>query len=360
MRRPVAAAVVIGTVAVLAAVGLVVASSVSSGPAAATVDGSDIARDTFTDQLATLSDHPEFAEAVYGVSPAGDGEGNVNSTFAAAVLSTEILAERIRRELADRGVVPSEGERDLVVDVLQQLPSFTDLPEGDREGFVDRTADLLALGRDLAGVDATDEAQIEAYFADNSDQFEQSCIRHILVETEATAADLGELLEAGADFAAVADVSTVDPGNVDQASGEGLGGDLGCGALGQFVVEFSDAVASADLDEVVGPVQTEFGFHLIVVYDRRTLTLEDARAEIENLLVGQSQTALGEWLILEAWEGVGVSVDPRYGTWCSADSVTPTGPCTDAVLNQVIPPEPPAGTLEDEPSGDPFLPPGQG
>ena len=111
---------------------------------------------------------------------------------------------------------------------------------------------------------------------------------------------------------------------------------------------------------MVGPVQTEFGFHLILVYDRPVITLDEARPQIQNLLVGEAQAALGQWLATEAWNGVEVSVDPRYGTWCSVSEVTPEGPCTDAVLNQVVPPQPPAGTVEEDPTADPFLPPGQG
>ena len=85
--------------------------------------------------------------------------------------------------------------------------------------------------------------------------------RHILVETEEACNDLKTKIESGADFAAIAAEFSACP------SGK-TGGDLGQFGPGQMVKEFDEVVFSADLNKVHGPVQTQFGYHLIEITSR--------------------------------------------------------------------------------------------
>ena len=85
--------------------------------------------------------------------------------------------------------------------------------------------------------------------------------RHILVPTEKVCEDLKAEIEAGADFAVVAKQHSQCP------SGQ-RGGDLGAFGPGQMVKEFDTVVFSAEIGKVVGPVQTQFGYHLIEVTSR--------------------------------------------------------------------------------------------
>lgn len=85
--------------------------------------------------------------------------------------------------------------------------------------------------------------------------------RHILVDSEQTAADLKTQIERGADFAELARQHSSCP------SGR-RGGDLGEFGPGMMVPEFDKVVFSADVGEVQGPVQTQFGYHLIEVTSR--------------------------------------------------------------------------------------------
>lgn len=78
---------------------------------------------------------------------------------------------------------------------------------------------------------------------------------HILVSTVEQATHLKEQIDAGANFAALAGVSMCPSGQ--------NGGDLGEFGPGQMVKAFEDAVISLPLNGVSGPVQTQFGFHLI-------------------------------------------------------------------------------------------------
>lgn len=85
--------------------------------------------------------------------------------------------------------------------------------------------------------------------------------RHILVETEEACLDLKSKIEGGAEFAAIAAEFSACP------SGKS-GGDLGKFGPGQMVKEFDEVVFSADLNQVHGPVQTQFGYHLIEITSR--------------------------------------------------------------------------------------------
>jgi len=85
--------------------------------------------------------------------------------------------------------------------------------------------------------------------------------RHILVKTQEKCEDLKSQVEAGGDFAELAKEHSECP------SGQ-QGGDLGQFSPGQMVKEFDDVVFSGDLDKVHGPVQTQFGYHLIEITSR--------------------------------------------------------------------------------------------
>jgi len=82
--------------------------------------------------------------------------------------------------------------------------------------------------------------------------------RHILVDSEEKCIKLKTDIENGSDFADVAKEHSSCP------SGQ-KGGSLGTFGPGQMVPEFDKVVFSAPIGEVQGPVQTQFGYHLIEV-----------------------------------------------------------------------------------------------
>lgn len=90
----------------------------------------------------------------------------------------------------------------------------------------------------------------------------QASARHILVSTEEKANELKSAIENGADFAQVAKDNSSCPSSRD-------GGNLGTFGRGQMVPEFDQVVFSAPVGEVQGPVQTQFGYHLVEVTERQ-------------------------------------------------------------------------------------------
>ena len=85
--------------------------------------------------------------------------------------------------------------------------------------------------------------------------------RHILVASESDCTNLKSDIEGGADFAEMARQHSSCP------SGQ-RGGELGEFGRGQMVPEFDEVVFSAPVGQVQGPVQTQFGYHLIEVTER--------------------------------------------------------------------------------------------
>lgn len=104
-----------------------------------------------------------------------------------------------------------------------------------------------------------------------------SHVRHILIAFEKLGnnpdsaltianAIMGQL-QSGANFGQLAQQFSHDPGSAQK------GGDLGWGDPGMFVTEFKNAVEGAPLNKVIGPVRTQFGYHIIEVLGRSTRKL---------------------------------------------------------------------------------------
>ena len=89
----------------------------------------------------------------------------------------------------------------------------------------------------------------------------KASVRHILVDSEEKCNELKAQIEGGADFADVAKENSSCP------SGQS-GGDLGEFSPGQMVKEFNDVVFSGEVGVIHGPVQTQFGYHLIDITNR--------------------------------------------------------------------------------------------
>jgi peptidyl-prolyl cis-trans isomerase C len=85
--------------------------------------------------------------------------------------------------------------------------------------------------------------------------------RHILVDDEQFANDLKTKIEGGESFAGLAREHSSCPSGAD-------GGDLGEFGPGEMVKEFDEVVFSAEVGKTMGPVRTQFGYHLIEVTSR--------------------------------------------------------------------------------------------
>lgn len=120
------------------------------------------------------------------------------------------------------------------------------------------------------------DEQIKSYYNEHKDEFEEEekrKIQYVMFTTTPTPEDtaaqwelaqqLIEQIQAGDDFAELAEIYSGDPGSKDK------GGDLGFFGKGAMVQEFEEAAFSAKGGEVVGPIKTRFGLHIIKVEDKR-------------------------------------------------------------------------------------------
>ena len=133
---------------------------------------------------------------------------------------------------------------------------------------------------------------MERSYNDNIEQSstpEQIRASHILLKTEgkdeagvlARANDLAKQARAGTDFADLARKNSEDEGSASQ------GGDLDYFGRGRMVPEFEQAAFGAPADTIVGPVKTQFGFHIIKVVDKKPATtrpLDQVRQQISDQL----------------------------------------------------------------------------
>ncbi|MCC6434333.1 MAG: peptidylprolyl isomerase [Acidimicrobiales bacterium] len=287
---------------------------------AATVNGEAIAAGTLADALEVFRAAPAALQAAFKEAELNQaGSDQPKPAIVANLLSTEISVKLIEEEVARRGLAVEANAR--TIGETQVKASFgdslADQPDYEQE-LIDRYAMFVALDMALAGP-GPDEAALRAAYDQDPAKYDRACAAHILVETEERANTLLAQLRAGADFAELAAANSTDPGS------GAAGGELGCQARGVYVEQFEAAVWDGPLNEVQGPIRTDFGYHLIVVSERGPRTFEEARDDIADELGPAPFSALGSWLEA-ALPKATITVDARFGTWDSAaGQVVPVG-----------------------------------
>jgi peptidyl-prolyl cis-trans isomerase D len=147
----------------------------------------------------------------------------------------------------------------------------------------------------LASKVTVDDAQLKAFYDEQKTktperftQAEQRRVSHILLSVNNAKEDAAVKLkaegilkraQAGEDFGKLAKEFSQDPGSATQ------GGDLGWSERKVFVGPFADAAFGMKVDEIQGPVKTQFGYHilkLIGIQPATVKTFEQSRAELET------------------------------------------------------------------------------
>jgi len=301
----------------LIVLGAVVLAACGSGSnaVAATVDGREI----------TVSD----VEALFET----DGEAVTKEQFA-QFLGLQIQWDVIFAAAEeDYGVTATDEEiaaeaDSLMAEVLQEGETREQFlaDRGITEAFLTNVAHQRVLDDGIsaqleADVPEPTTEEIDTERAVATASLTTACVSHILVETEEEAQDVLDRLAAGEDFGDLAmEVST------DTGSGAN-GGDLSCASPSTYVDPFRDAVMVAPVGEVYEqPVESEFGFHVILVTERDEPDEADLPTD-EELMASITDeavlAALEDWF-LGALETADVSVGEEYGTWvANPPGVTP-------------------------------------
>ncbi len=133
-----------------------------------------------------------------------------------------------------------------------------------------------------------EDGEVDDYYNNNKELFvipEKASAQHILVRDRDTIKELKQKLAAGADFGELAKQYSTCPSKE-------RGGDLGEFNKGQMVPEFEEVAFALEIGEVSDMVETQFGYHLIKLNNKRSekqQTLDEVRDELTQFLFAQKQ-----------------------------------------------------------------------
>lgn len=228
---------------------------------------------------------------------------NAQNKVLAVVNGKAITEEDVQRTLINMGPRAQQynspqGRQILLDQMINKELVLTDAKKNLMEHDAEFKAELDKLKNELLAnfyvekllreVSVKDE-DVKKYFEEHSEEFageETVSARHILVETEEKAQDiLGKIQRGELTFEEAAKAYSSCPSSE-------RGGDLGEFGRGQMVKEFDEACFAMAEGEVRGPVQTQFGFHLIQLdkkNEAKPLTFEQAKGELTQKLLGEAQ-----------------------------------------------------------------------
>ena len=141
------------------------------------------------------------------------------------------------------------------------------------------------------------DADVQAYYEENTTQFEQPAsreVRHILVKNKAKADEIHAQLENGGDFAKLAKQFSQDPASKDE------GGNF-TAQKGATVAPFDKVAFELETGELSQPVKTQFGWHIIEavgdVEEASTQPLSEVEEQISTTLLEEKKnTRINEWV----------------------------------------------------------------
>ncbi len=368
---------------VVLAAALLSACGDSAGGTALTVNGTEVSQATIEteikDFVSYAKDNPDtqFAQAIFGEG--GDGQDTVTAEFTAQVLQERVVAIIVGDEFERRDLELTDDDRQSAESqfAAQLAPAPESDPNADptappttadpaagqavfdkfSQEFQDYEVEFnaqAAVLRDALAAEANENADVSAadvraYYDENQDQFTQNCVAHILVDDEATANSLRAQIEGGADFATVAQANSTDTGSAAQ------GGDLGCQPPGTFVPEFETAIDEAEVGVVTEPVQTQFGYHLLLVNSKGVQPFDDVKDQIRQQLETPADDPLNTFLS-DALASAEVDVNQRYGSWDDETMTVvppegPTSPSTTSLPDLGTAPSGSGATDATAPSG---------
>ena len=165
----------------------------------------------------------------------------------------------------------------------------------ETEAFADNLAHAkreilaqMALGEAMKDITVSED-EAKEYYKANENQFmagETVHAKHILVDDEDRCQEILEKI--------ISEETTFEDAAKEFSTcpSKEKGGDLGAFGRGQMVKEFEDAAFAAEVGHVVGPVKTQFGYHLIKVEDKKdaeTSVYEDVADTIKNIILQQKR-----------------------------------------------------------------------
>jgi peptidyl-prolyl cis-trans isomerase C len=271
-----------------------------------TFEGGDVTQgelDEFAEQSGVPKDDPQYQATVQQIMP------QLVSIEIAKAYAQEhditVSDKEVDQELAKLKEQVGDQARSAGQDVsnqeaYEQALKQNNITEEQLREDIRENLPVQEVQERVTGEAEPSDEEIQNYYEKNKEaQFttpEQRCVRHILFnkDQKEKAEDIKKQLENGGDFAKLAKENSQDPGSAAQ------GGDLGCLGKGETVPEFEQAAFGAERGEIVGPVQTEFGYHILQVTDvkpEQTRSLQEVESQIRAQLASEKQSeAFNKWI----------------------------------------------------------------
>ena len=271
-----------------------------------TFEGGDVTQgelDEFAEQSGVPKDDPQYQATVQQIMPQ-----LVSIEIAKAyaqehditVSDKEVDQElaKLKEQVGDQA--RSSGQDVSNQEAYEQALKQNNITEDQLREDIRENLPVQEVQERVTGDAEPSDKEIQNYYEKNKEaQFttpEQRCVRHILFnkDQKEKAEDVKQQLENGGDFAKLAKENSQDPGSAEN------GGDLGCLGKGETVPEFEQAAFGAEQGEIVGPVKTEFGYHILqvtYVKPEQTRSLQEVESQIRSQLATQKQSeAFNKWI----------------------------------------------------------------
>jgi peptidyl-prolyl cis-trans isomerase C len=271
-----------------------------------TFEGGDVTQgelDEFAEQSGVPKDDPQYQATVQQILPqlvnvevAKAYAQEHNITVSDKEVDQELA--KLKEQVGDQA--RASGQDVSNQEAYEQALKQNNITEDQLREDIRENLPVQEVQEKVTGAAEPSNKEIQNYYEKNKEaQFttpEQRCVRHILFnkDQKEKAEDVKQQLENGGDFAKLANENSQDPGSAVN------GGDLGCLGKGETVPEFEQAAFGAEQGEIVGPVQTEFGYHILQVTDikpEQARSLQEVESQIRSQLASEKQSEeFNKWI----------------------------------------------------------------
>jgi len=265
-------------------------------------------------EYAAFQENGKFSKTRYetllrnqGLSPR-TFETKLRQELVVGQLTSAFESEIIPQLVADQLIRLSQQEREVsqYTDSIDQYVLKVKVSNDDAERYYEEhhnefetpdqvRADYLVLSAEsLAAQIKLSAGEIRKYYDEHPTRFQSRQVSHILISVPANAsseskaqarAKADEIYQQAvknpSEFAELAKKNSQDPGSAAK------GGDLGFISRGAMVKPFEDAVFQMTVGEIAGPVETQFGYHIIKLDAIKPTPFEEAKGRIESELKEQ-------------------------------------------------------------------------
>lgn len=259
----------------------------------------------------TLKEFEQRLQQVPGMAHSGmDVEGQKK------LLDNLVMRALLLQEAEKRGVDKDEDVMDKLKDLQERV-------------VLDRF-----LEKEIEGKAAVTSEDVKAYYEKHPEEMKQGeevHAAHILVKDQKEAEAALKKLKKGANFSTLASEISVDPGSKSR------GGDLGFFPKGRMVPAFEEVAFRLKPGELSDLVQTQFGYHIIKVLEKRggeQLSLEAAQPQIQQKLMQEKQKTMFDTLVADLKSKAKITLHEELLLSPSQPPVPPAPPASPAPENK--------------------------